>query len=134
MVQIGNDPYNDENNEADLEAFSEFLDLQMEVLTDSGDLDVIETQFFATKSNALLEENGFEQSSAYIEGLSKISVGDLEDSIKLRVDNELGVPSLDVYRHIEIASATEEIDELEYRRFAEEQNLLDHDEFGPDNP
>ena len=59
--------------------------------------------------------------------------GDAVGEIKLRTNIELGIKSLDVYHHVEITSVTEEIDELQYKSFTEEQNLSDSEEFDSEN-
>ena len=138
MDQIGTESFDDEANESALDAFSEFLDIQIETLRDSGDLDITEVQFLETESFLLPnEENyGSEQAIAYDEALSILAFGNVSQGEIHRLAAEHGITSLDVEQYVEDVeeiTVIPVIDEFEFRRLEQEQYLQDRNQFRYEN-
>ena len=138
MYLIGNESYDDEANESAFDAYSEFLDLQVEALDDSGDLDYFDKQFIQTSSTYLDSYDGFESAIAYDEALADIVHGRHSEEVKREIAAQYGITSNDVFDYqfsFEIEEsydddATEELDELELWDLENEMYLFDREVFG----
>ena len=131
MVHIGNESYDDEAIESAMDAYSEFLDIQIETLRDSGDLDFTEAQFFETESFSYHSDDGYESAIAYDEAIAKIVYGRISETEKSEIASQFGITSNDVYEYQfgteleESFETEEELDEIELWELENESYLLE---------
>lgn len=85
------------SNESSSDAYSEFLDLQVEALEDSGDLDYLDRQFFAKSSSYFHVDYGYESALAYDEALANITYGRHSEEVKQEIAAQYGITSNDVF-------------------------------------
>jgi hypothetical protein len=138
MDQIGNESLDGEAIEFAVDRYSDFLDLQIEVLKDSGDLDPTEAQILETESFPAVDENiyGSDEAIAYDKALSKIAYGNISEAEKVELAEKHAITAYDVDQYkedVEDVTIALEIDEFEFRSLAEEQYLVDRKEFGYEN-
>jgi hypothetical protein len=138
MDQIGNESLDGEAIEFAVDRYSDFLDLQIEVLKDSGDLDPTEAQILETESFLGFGQNtyGSDEDIAYDKALSKIAYGNISETEKVELAEKHAITQFDVDQYkedVEDVTITLEIDEFEFRRLAEEQYLVDREELGYEN-
>jgi hypothetical protein len=83
-------------NESASDAYSEFLELQVEALEDSGDLDYLDRQFFEKSSFYFHADYGYESALAYDEALANITYGRHSEEVKQEIAAQYGITSNDV--------------------------------------
>ena len=97
MAPIGNESYDDEANEFAVDAYSEFLDLQIEALEDSGDLDYLDKQLIQTSRSSSYLSDVYGLDLAYDEALADIAYGRHSDEVKREIAAQYGITSSDVF-------------------------------------
>ena len=140
MDLIGNESYSDEADESASDAYSEFQDLQVEALEDSGDLDYLDRHFIEKSSSSLSTNYGYESALAYDEALANITYGRHSEEVKREIAAQYGITSNDVFDYqfgaeYEDSSDTdtdtdEELDEIELWELENELYLLARELYG----
>lgn len=96
MYLIGNESYSDEADESASDVYSEFLDLQVEALKDSGDLDYLDRQLIEKSSSYFHADYGYESALEYDEALANITYGRHSEEVKQEIATQYGITSNDV--------------------------------------
>jgi hypothetical protein len=134
MTDSDGDLFSEDARESALDQFSSFLDIQLEVLEDSGDLDYSEKQFLERNELTFIGDEDLESAIAHDEAISKIVYGRISESEKLKLASQFGITATEVYEY-QFATMSDfvEMDELEIRELENEQYLLDRETYGYEN-
>lgn len=85
MTDSDGDLFSEEAMESAVYQYSSFLDIQLEVLEDSGDLDYSEKQFLERSELAFIGDEDLESAIAHDEAIAKIVYGRISESEKLKL-------------------------------------------------
>jgi hypothetical protein len=134
MTDSDGDLFSEDARESALDQYSSFLDIQLEVLEDSGDLDYSEKQFLERNELTFIGDEDLESAIAHDEAISKIVYGRISESEKLKLASQFGITATEVYEY-QFATMSDfvEMDELEIRELENEQYLLDRETYGYEN-
>ena len=134
MTDSDGDLFSEDARESALDQYSSFLDIQLEVLEDSGDLDYSEKQFLERNELTFIGDEDLESAIAHDEAIAKIAYGRISESEKLKLASQFGITATEVYEYqFATVSDFDELDELEIREIENEQYLLDRETYGYEN-
>lgn len=134
MTDSDGDLFSEEAMESALDQYSSFLDIQLEVLEDSGDLDYSEKQFLERSELTFIGDEDFESAIAHDEAIAKIVYGRISESEKLKLASQFGITATEVFEYqFATTSDVDEMDELEIRELENEQYLQDRETYGYEN-